>query len=197
MNLHQLQPLIVPLIVVVILGRRLMRNKPQKVKTNRIFLFPVLILIATALTLWSAPFPQPWMLWILVDIGALIAGLVAGFLSAHHQEFALDYDTGTITSKATPVGTILVVALFAIKFGLRLVLPDVNGSPYQVSSYMPDSPIPHAPHHGAASIMGFTDAGIVFSAAMMLARATTTYFRALPLLAAHKEHLENKASPPP
>jgi hypothetical protein len=194
MGLHQLQPFIVPLIVVVILGRRLMNNKPRKVKTKRIFLFPALIVLATALTLWAAPLPTPWLLWIPIDLAALIAGLVVGFLSAHHQEFAIDYDTGTITSKATPFGTILVFALFALKFGLRLVLPQIDGSPFQASSYIPDSPIPHAAHHGPATIMGFTDAGIIFSAAMMVARAATTYFRALPLIAAHKEHLESKAA---
>ena len=194
MSLHQLQPYIVPLIVVVFLARRLMRNKPQKVKTNRIFLVPILVVIATAITLSSAPLPRPWMLWVPVDIAALLAGLVAGFLSAHHQEFALDYDTGIITSKATPIGTIIFCALFAAKFALKFLLPDVNGSPFQATSYLPDSPIPHAPHSGPAYIMGFTDAGIILSAGMLLARAATTYLRAQPLLAAHKEHLENKAS---
>lgn len=187
-------PYILPLVVVVIMARRLMNNKPRKVKVNRIFLFPAFVIIATVATLWSAPMPTPWLLWIPIEIGAVVAGLVIGFLSAHHQEFSIDYDTGAITSKATPVGTILVLALFAVKFGLKFILPDVNGSPFSASGYIPDSPIPHAPHNGPASIMGWTDAGIILSAAMLFARAFTTWLRAQPLIAAHKDHVAVKAT---
>ena len=185
-------PYILPLIVVLIVGRRLMNNKPRKVRVNRIFWFPGFVIVATVLTLWSAPLPKPWWLWIPIDIVAIGAGLVVGFLSAHHQEFALNYETGTITSKATPVGTILIAALFLMKFGLKFILPDVNGSPFSASGYF-DSPIPSAPHSGPASIMGWTDAGIVFSCAMLFARAFTTWLRAQPLIHAHRDHLEAKA----
>ena len=190
--MKELSPYILPLIVVIIVARRLMNNKPRKVKTNRIFYFPAFVVIATVLTLWSAPLPTPWLLWIPVDIAALAAGLVIGFLSAHHQEFAINYDTGVITSKATPIGTIVVLALFAAKFGLKFILPDVNGSPFSAVGYIPDSPMPHAPHSGPASIMGWTDAGIILSAAMLFARAFTTWLRAQPLIAEPKAHLAAK-----
>ncbi|HSM96823.1 MAG TPA: hypothetical protein VLT91_12315 [Rhizomicrobium sp.] len=191
--MKELGPYILPLVVIAIMARRLMRNRPRKVKVNRIFWFPAFIILATAATLWSAPMPKPWLLWIPVDIGAVIAGLVIGFLSAHHQEFSIDYDTGAITSKATPIGTIVVLALFAAKFGLKFILPDVNGSPFSASGYIPDSPIPSAPHSGPAAIMGWTDAGILLSAAMLFARAFTTWLRAQPLIHAHKDHVAAKA----
>ena len=194
--MKELGPYILPLVVVAIMARRLMNNKPRKVKVNRIFYFPAFVVIATAATLWSAPLPTPWLLWIPVDLGAIVVGLTIGFLSAHHQEFAIDYDTGVITSKATPVGTIVVVALFAAKFGLKFLLPDVNGSPFSAAGYIPDSPIPSAPHSGPASIMGWTDAGIILSAAMLFARAFTTWLRAQPLIAAHKDHVAAKAAIP-
>ena len=57
--MKDLSPYILPLIVVVIVTRRLMRNKPRKVKTNRIFYLPAFVIIATAVTLWSAPLPTP------------------------------------------------------------------------------------------------------------------------------------------
>ena len=177
--------------------RRLWRNQARKVKTNRIFLFPALIILATAATLWSAPMPKPWLLWWTIDAAALAAGLTTGFLTAHHQEFSLNYDTGEITSKATPIGTIVVLALFAVKFGARFIFPEINGSPYDAMSYTPDSPIPHAPHSGPASIMGWTDAGLILSAGMMFARAATTWLRAQPLIAAHKDHVAAKAESVP
>ena len=190
--MKELSPYILPLVVVILVARRLMNNKPRKVKTNRIFWFPAFVIVATVLTLWSAPLPKPWLLWIPVDFAALIAGLAVGFFSAHHQEFAVDYDTGVITSKATPIGTIVVLALFAIKFGLKFLLPDVNGSPFSATGYI-DSPFPSAPHSGPASIMGWTDAGIIFSAAMLFARAFTTWLRAQPLIHAHREHVAAKS----
>ncbi len=191
-------PYIVPIIVVAIMARRLMRNPARKVKTGRIFLLPAVVVIATAATLWSAPMPSPWLMWILVDVLALLAGLATGFFTAHHQEFALDYETGTITSKTTPLGTILVAALFAARFGLKFIFPDINGSPYSAVSYAPGSPIPSAPHHGAAAFMGWTDAGLIFSHALLFARAATTWLRAQPLIAEHKAHLAAKetVSPP-
>jgi hypothetical protein len=199
MTLHQLQPYLVPLIVVVILARRLMRNKPQKVKIGRLFVLPGIVAVATIVTLYSTGIPG--LLWIGVYVAALIAGLVVGFLSAHHQEFTLDYETGQIMSKATPIGSALVVALFAVRFLLKLVMPQVAGSATAVGSYTPGSPLPSVPAHASGALLGWTDAGIIFSAGMMLARAATTYLRAQPLLAAHKEHLENKSSdaiqPPP
>jgi hypothetical protein len=197
MNLHQFEPYIVPLVVIVILARRLMRNKPTKVKTGRLFVLPGIVAVATVATLYTTGVPG--LMWIFVDIAALIAGAAVGFLSAHHQEFALDYETGTITSKATPIGSALVVVLFALRFGLKLLMPQVAGSPTAISSYTPGSPLPSVPAHASGAILGWTDAGIVFSAAMLLARAATTYLRAQPLLAEHKAHLESKASgaPPP
>jgi hypothetical protein len=195
MNLHQLEPYLVPLIVVVILARRLIRNAPRKVKTGRLFILPGIVAVATVLTLYSTGVPG--VLWIGVYVVALIAGAVVGFLSAHHQEFALDYDTGTITSKATPIGSALVVALFAARFALKLVMPGVAGSPTAVTSYTPGSPLPSVPAHASGALLGWTDAGIIFSAAMMLARAATTYLRAQPLLAEHRAHLESKSPDTP
>jgi len=193
-------PYIVPAIVVIIMARRLMNNKPRKVKTSRIFVLPLVVAVATVTTLYSSPLPGA--LWLIVYAGALIAGVVVGFLSAHHQEFSLDYDTGEIMSKATPVGTTLVAALFAARFGLKFLLPQINGSPYSASSYAPDSPLPSVPHHATGAILGWADAGIIFSCAMLIARAATTYLRAAPLIAEHKAHLETKAAsgalqPPP
>jgi hypothetical protein len=188
-----LGPYIVPAVVVIIMARRLMNNKPRKVKTSRMFILPLVVAVATAATLYSSPLPGAQ--WLFVYAGALIAGGIVGFLSAHHQEFSLDYDTGEIMSKATPVGTILVAALFAARFGLKFLLPQINGSPYDAKSYAPDSPLPRIPHHATGAILGWADAGIIFSAAMLIARAATTYLRAAPLIAEHKAHVAAKSGP--
>jgi hypothetical protein len=193
MDWKQFGPYIVPAVVVLIMVRRMMRNSARKVRTSRIFLLPAVVTVATIATLYSSP--MPGLMWVVVYVAAAIAGAVVGFLTAHHQEFTLDYDTGTIMSKATPVGSILVAVLFAARFGLKFLLPQINGSPYSASSYAPDSPLPSVPHHATGAILGWADAGIIFSCAMLIARAATTYLRAAPLIAEHKAHVAAKSGP--
>ncbi|HEY5338093.1 MAG TPA: hypothetical protein VIJ85_07825 [Rhizomicrobium sp.] len=190
--LKQLGPYIAPIIVVIILARRLIKNPARKVKTSRMFIMPAIVTAGTAITLYATP--MPGLMWIGIYVVAAIAGAVVGFLTAHHQEFALNYETGEITSKSTPIGTILVAALFAVRFGLKLLMPDVAGSPTQIQSYTPNSPVQHFSAHASASLIGWTDAGLIFSTAMLIARAATTWLRAQPLLAEHKAHLESKKS---
>ncbi|MGH6870530.1 MAG: hypothetical protein ACREHE_03395 [Rhizomicrobium sp.] len=169
-------PYIVPLLVVALLARRLIRNPPRKVKVGRLFIQPVIALAATAATLAATPAPP--LFWIVGYAIALGAGVGIGFLSAHHQEFALDSETGTITSRATPIGSILVVVLFAVRFGLKLVFPQLGGSPGG---------------HPSADVLAWTDAGLVFSSAMIVTRAVVTWLRTKPLIDAHKSA---KITPP-
>jgi len=190
----ELTPYIVPLIVILIMARRLKRNQARKVKVNRLFIMPLVIMALTGITLAATPMPS--LLWLAGYALALIAGGAVGFLTAHHQEFSLDYDTGTISSRATPLGTMLVAGLFAIRLGLKFVFPSLAGSPYQVSSYTPNSPVPHLPAHAGATLIGWTDAGLIFSTALLVARAATTYFRAQPLVHAHKAHVAAKSDQP-
>ena len=82
---------------------------------------------------------------------------------------------GEITSKATPIGTILIVALFALRFGLKLVFPQMGGAGYGP---------PHA--HPSGDVIAWTDAGLIFSTAMLVARVATTWFHTRPLIAAHQ-----------
>src|SRR5581483_5407211 len=77
--------------------------------------------------------------------------------------------------KATPIGTIIFAALFAVRFGLKLVFPQLNsGQAYTT---------PGAHLHPAASAIGWADAGLVFSPALLIATATTTWLRTKHLIA--------------
>src|ERR1700691_4044675 len=116
-------PYLVPILVIGLMARRLIRNAPRKVKVNRMFILPTIAAVGTIATL--ATRRTPALCWIAGFVIAALLGAGIGFLTTHHQEFALDTDTGEITSRATPVGTILIVALFALRFGLKLVFPQL------------------------------------------------------------------------
>jgi len=158
-------PFLAPLLVVALVALRLIRNKPQKVKPGRLFITPLLLVVATYLTLRQAP--GSGALWLLVDAAAALAGAGVGWLSARHRAFTLDADTGEIMSRTTPIGTIVFGAVFAVRFGLKMAFPQLNGA----RAYAPAG----ANFHPAASAIGWTDAGLVFSVAMVTARAATIW----------------------
>ena len=119
-------PYVVPLLVVAVVALRLFRNKPRKVKPNRLFVTPAFITLATLLTLSQMGWPS--FLWLLADLIAAVAGAGVGYLSARHREFTLDVESDEIMGRATPVGTIIFAVLFAVRFGLKLAFPELNGA---------------------------------------------------------------------
>jgi hypothetical protein len=182
--LAKLAPYLLPLLVLVFVARRLIRNTPRKVKPIRLFITPVILALAAAFTLNQTGVPS--LLWMLVDVLAAAAGAGVGYLSARHREFTLDAETGEIMGRATPVGTIIFAALFAVRYGLKFAFPQLNGQ----MAYAP----PGAYLHPAASAIGWADAGLVFSTGLLFATATTTWLRTRHLMAEQREHKRTAAN---
>jgi hypothetical protein len=164
-------PYVLPLVIVAVVARRLIRNPPRKVKVNSMFIMPVIAMAATVATIVYSPM-APSLFWMVGFLVALAAGAGVGFLSAHHQEFTLDADTGEVTSRATPIGTMLIGALFVLRFGLKMVFPQMGGGA--------------TPGHPSADVLAWTDAGLIFSTALLTARVATTWLRTRPLILAHR-----------
>jgi hypothetical protein len=180
-------PYLVPLLVIGLVALRLFRNKPRKVNTSRLFVLPVVLACGAAFTL--AETSTPGLLWIVIYTVAAVLGAGVGYLSGRHREFTLDAESGKITGRATPIGTIIFGALFAARYGLKLAFPQLNGggAPYGAMA--------HA--HPAATAIGWTDAGLVFSAAMLLATAGTTWWRTRHLVAERKARAPSVGGSPP
>src|SRR6185437_5366047 len=106
---------IVPVLVFLLILRRSLRER--KVRTTRMWLYPVILGAAALYTMAHEPIPGPAA--IASFIGAAIAGAGLGYLRARHQQFTLDAATSEISSKATPLGTILIGAFFVVRFGLE------------------------------------------------------------------------------
>jgi hypothetical protein len=183
MDWNHLLPYLAPVLVVALMARRLIRNTPRKVKPWRLFILPVIILLAVVATLSASPLPTPLPFWVIGFAAALAIGALAGFFTTHHQEFAIDNE-GEVTARATPIGTALIVALFALRFGLKYVT--TGGDPYSAPSL-----------HPSANVIGWTDAGLMFATGLVFARAITTWFHARPLIAAHKAQKAVSSEPAP
>jgi len=166
----EIGPYAVPLAVLALILWRGIKAKPRKVSLRRIWIRPVVAIVAIGAVLTTAPLPGPLAI---AGMGAgLMAGLGAGWLRARHMAFTVDSETGTLTSTATPIGTILVVVLFAARFLLKLAFPQMAHV--------------NTGHHISANALLWTDIGLLFSAGMVWGRAITMWLRARPLLEAHR-----------
>lgn len=178
-------PYLGPLLIVGLVALRLIRNAPRKVKPNRLFIMPLLLVLAAFFTLKQSP--APGAIWLAIFALAAVLGTGVGYLNGRHREFTLDMETGEIMSRATPIGTIIFAALFAIRFGLKLAFPQLNaGQAYG----------PHAAVHPAASVIGWTEAGLVFSTGLVLAAAVTTWFRTRHLVEQRRAQSVQTPHPP-
>ena len=109
--MNQILPFVVPLLVVALLVRRSMGT--NKVRIRAMWIRPAILLIAAGATLAASPMPGPIAL--AAFLAAAVVGAGVGYLRARHLELSVDPATGTVSSKSTPIGMILIVGLVAIR----------------------------------------------------------------------------------
>ncbi len=161
-----------PLLAFFIIVRRGL--KPQRVKPNRLWVFPVVIALLVLLALSHGPFPDAVAL--AVYAGAAAAGGLLGWFTTRHIELTLDEATGTVMSQPTLFGTAMTASVFLARF----VLDQAMGSGGQGGGWKAI-----AVQHGA-SLALIANAGLLFVAARGLTRAWHMQVRIHPMLAAHK-----------
>jgi len=169
-------PLIIFAIVLLVILRR--QGRSRRVRTRNAWIFPAFGLLSAASTLANEPFPS--LVAIAVLVVASAAGIAAGWFRALHVELALDAETGNITSKATPIGTYLIVAFMALRLALGYLF---NGTPGAGLPYGP--PMIGAPKHGV-DLLRLADAALLFSTFMSVAQRFEIWRRAQPLLAEYR-----------
>ena len=169
-------PLIIFALALLIILRR--SGRSQRVRVNRAWLLPAFGLLSAWSTLSNEPFPS--LVAILILVLASAAGVAAGWFRALHVELALDSETGNITSKATPIGTYLIVVFMALRLGLGYAF---NGQPGAGLPHGP--PMIGAPKHGV-DLFRLADAALLFSTFMSAAQRLEIWRRAQPLLAQYR-----------
>jgi hypothetical protein len=161
----QLAPYIVPLLVAAIILRRAMRaQKPRTVRLQRLWIFPALLLFVTLNSLLHEGFPG--FVVVIVFAVVAIAGTAIGWFRVHTLEFSLDED-GKVSARATQLGALLIVGLI----GLR---------------YLAEFGIKQFGLDAGARLVHASDATLIFSTSMLLARGVHTWIKARALIAAHR-----------
>lgn len=106
---------LVPLIAVATIVVRNARER--RLKVERLWVSPVLFLVLIGLIFSNQPPPSPLML--LVDVAALGLGAFAGWWRGRLTRITVDPATHVLTSKTSPVGMLLILAIFAVRYALR------------------------------------------------------------------------------
>jgi Protein of unknown function (DUF1453) len=157
---------------VILIGRRLLRaQKPTRVRPNLLWIQPV-ILLAGMIFLFAATRVQLSAFAIAIFVMAAVAGAAVGYFRALHQEFSIEPETGNVMSKATPLGSMLFLGIFLVRYAMNYM---VKGGQQTDMAHPP-----------SANVLFYTDATLFFAFAMVVATAFEVWRRTRPIVAEHK-----------
>jgi hypothetical protein len=106
------------LVPVLIIGLVILRNaRARHLKVERLWVSPVLLLVLTATTFSQQHMPTPIM--IAADVAALALGATLGWWRGRFTKITVNPETHDLTSQASPVGMVLILAIMAIRQGVR------------------------------------------------------------------------------
>ena len=144
-------------------------NREQRVRPGRMWIVPVLGIVALVTNLSRES--STGVLALAIFAVALAAGVAAGWFRALHTQLTIDPATKEVTSKPTLVGAFLIIGFVA----LRVVLDTLSGQP------------PGAVTEAARNkdVLHLADVGLIFSLAMIVVRRLVIWRRAHALIAAH------------
>ena len=161
MDPKTLQIVIPVLVILPILYFRMQRAmKPQRLKPPMLLVRPAIIIVVALLVLAGAPPAMQSLPWFGF---AAVIGAGAGWYWGKLTHLELHPENGTVMSKGSQAGMVVLVVLVLFRYGVRAGI----GMERQ------------AMHLDVAL---FTDLSIVFSALLFSARGLEIYLRAQPLL---------------
>lgn len=118
MTTQQLLPVLIPLVVLGIVFLR--ARRPRRVRLELLWISPVVIVALIAAGVAFQPHRAPFTL---LDLGvfalALAAGAGVGWLRAQAVKLSVEPQTHEVTSTTSPLGLVIIVAVFLVRFGLR------------------------------------------------------------------------------
>jgi hypothetical protein len=114
-----LLPYLIPLLILLLIVRRGLTAR--KIKIERMWVMPVLLIFAAGSMFATAHTPSPLVVGELAAAAA--AGAVVGWYRGRLTHISIDPVTHDLTSKTSPVGVVLIAVLFGARYAVRLALP--------------------------------------------------------------------------
>ncbi len=106
---------LIPFVLVALVVLR--NSRARRLRIERLWVSPVILLALVGLVFTQQGMPTPLMLG--VDIAALAAGALLGWWRARFTHISVDPATHELTSRASPVGMLIILGIFAIRYGIR------------------------------------------------------------------------------
>lgn len=106
----------VPLVAIALVILR--NSRARRLRIETLWIMPVVILALVGLSFSQQGMLTPLMLG--VDIAALAAGAGLGWWRARFTHITVDPATHELTSRASPVGMLVILAIFALRYGIRM-----------------------------------------------------------------------------
>jgi len=168
---QQLRFILPFLVIIPILALRMRRmSRPQRLRLGLLWVRPALVLLGCAAALF-APDPQTHRIPVILPLqwaGLAVAAAIGAFAGWHYGKVtAIDVhpENGTLVAKGNMLGMLIILALVALKLGLKPLL-QAQGVGLHLD------------------VLLITDALIVFSAMLLTVRALEMYLRAKKVMAA-------------
>ena len=107
---------LVPLAVIALVILRSARARRLRIES--LWVMPVVILAVVGLSFSQQGMPTPLMLGI--DVAALAIGATLGWWRARFTRITVDPATHELTSRASPIGMLVILAVFALRYAVRM-----------------------------------------------------------------------------
>ena len=107
------------LIPLIAIGLVILRNsQARRLRVETLWIMPVVIIVLIGLALSQEGMPTP--LFMAIDIAALAAGAVLGWWRGRLTNITVNPETHDLTSRASPIGMLLILGIFALRYGIRM-----------------------------------------------------------------------------
>ena len=156
-NLLGFLPYIVPLLLLVIVVRRSLRER--RVRLQTLWIVPTVFAALTVYVLVNAP--PPSLVGVAELVGGFAVGCGIGWLRGKSTRLRIDETTGELVSRATPLAMLLFAGVFLARTSLRMALLQ---DPSAAAGVHPDLP-------------RFTDILLVFALGMIATQRLEIWLR--------------------
>ena len=106
---------LLPLVLVALLVARNMRAR--RLRVEQLWVMPVVFLALAIVVATAQPPPAPASM--VMQAAAFLVGGALGWQRGRFTRIMVDPATHALTSRTSPVGMLLILAIFAVRYGLR------------------------------------------------------------------------------
>jgi hypothetical protein len=107
------------LIPLIAIGLVILRNsQARRLRVETLWIMPVVIIVLIGLALSQEGMPTP--LFMAIDLAALALGAALGWWRGRLTNITVNPETHDLTSRASPIGMLLILGIFALRYGIRM-----------------------------------------------------------------------------